>query len=91
MQVLAGTNAGTWVRGHVRVCHCGGRGFCCSLPQSGQGQGKSGGTQNEHISETGRIRFRGVRFQTPNSASVLGLTEFRGANSVSSFWPIICV
>ena len=31
-------------------------------------------------SETGRIRFRGVRFQTPNSVSFLGLTEFRGAN-----------
>ena len=28
--------------------------------------------------ETGRIRFRGVRFQTPNSVSFLGLTEFRG-------------
>ena len=36
------------------------------------------------FSETGRIRFRGVRFQTPNSVSFLGLTEFRGANSVSS-------
>ena len=34
-------------------------------------------------SETGRIRFRRVRFQTPNSVSFLGLTEFRGANSVS--------
>ena len=42
-------------------------------------------------SETGRIRFRGVRFQTPNSVSFFGLTEFRGANSVSSFRPIICV
>ena len=42
-------------------------------------------------SETGRIRFRGVRFQTPNSVSFSGLTEFRGANSVSSSQPIICV
>ena len=42
-------------------------------------------------SETGRIRFRGVRFQTPNSVRFLGLTEFRGANSVSSSQPIICV
>ena len=42
-------------------------------------------------SETGRIRFRGVRFQTPNSVSFLGFTEFRGANSVSSSRPIICV
>ena len=42
-------------------------------------------------SETGRIQFRGVRFQTPNSVSLLGLTEFRGANSVSSSQPIICV
>ena len=42
-------------------------------------------------SETGRIRFQGVRFQTPNSVSFSGLTEFRGANSVSSFQPIICV
>ena len=31
------------------------------------------------------IRFRGVRFQTPNSVSFSGLSEFRGANSVSSF------
>ena len=30
-------------------------------------------------------------FQTPNSVSFSGLTEFRGANSVSSFQPIICV
>ena len=42
-------------------------------------------------SETGRIRFRVVRFQTPNSVRFLGLTEFRGANSVSSSQPIICV
>ena len=42
-------------------------------------------------SETGRIRFRGVRFQTPSSVRFSGLTEFRGANSVSSFQPIICV
>ena len=42
-------------------------------------------------SETGRIRFRKVRFQTPNSVSFFGLTEFRGANSVSSSQPIICV
>ena len=44
-----------------------------------------------HVSETGRIWFRGVRFQTPNSVSFLGLTEFWGANSVSSSRPIICV
>ena len=43
------------------------------------------------FSETGRIRFQRVRFQTPNSVSFLGLTEFRGANSVSSSQPIICV
>ena len=43
------------------------------------------------ISGTGRIRFRGVRFQTPNSVSFFGLAEFRGANSVSSSQPIICV
>ena len=44
------------------------------------------------MSETGRIRFPGVRrFQTPNSVSFIGLAEFRGANSVSSFQPIICV
>ena len=39
---------------------------------------------------TGRTRFRGVRFQTPNSVSFLGLTEFRGASSLSSFQPILC-
>ena len=43
------------------------------------------------ISETDRIRFQGVRFQTPSSVSFFGLTEFRGPNSVSSFRPIICV
>ena len=42
-------------------------------------------------SETGRIRFRGVRFQTPNSVSFLGLAEVRGENSVSSSRPISCV
>ena len=40
-------------------------------------------------SEMGRIRFRRVRFQTPNSVSLLALTEFRGENSVSSSQPII--
>ena len=34
---------------------------------------------SRQMSETGRIRFRGVRFQTPNSVSFLGLTEFRGS------------
>ena len=43
------------------------------------------------ISETGRIRFRGVRLQTPNSVSFFGLTELRGANSVSSSQPFICM
>ena len=34
-------------------------------------------TVREHLlSETGRIRFRGVRFQTPNSVSFSGLTQF---------------
>ena len=47
--------------------------------------------QQTECTETGRIRFRGVRFQTPNSVSFSGLTEFRGANSVSSFQPSICV
>ena len=43
------------------------------------------------ISEVGRIRFRRVRFQTPNSVSFFALTEFRGENSVSSSQPTICV
>ena len=33
----------------------------------------------------------GSTVSTPNSVSFLGLTEFRGANSVSSFQPMICV
>ena len=49
------------------------------------------GSLGRGFSEAGRIRFRGVRFQTPNSVSFSGLTEFRGANSVSSSQPIICV
>ena len=42
-------------------------------------------------SETGRTRFRRVRFQTPNSVKLLALTELRGENSVSSSQPGICV
>ena len=53
--------------------------------------GPSGPNCSGECTETGRIRFRGVRFQTPSSVSFSGLTEFRGANSVSSFQPIICV
>ena len=41
------------------------------------------------LSETGRIRFRRVWFQTQSSVSFSGLTEFRGASSVSSSLPII--
>ena len=37
------------------------------------------------FSETGRIWFRGVRFQTPSSVSFFGRTEFGGASSVISF------
>ena len=44
-----------------------------------------------HCSETGQIRFRRVRFQTPNSVSFLALTEFQGDNSASCVQPIICV
>ena len=44
----------------------------------------------EPLSERGRIRFRRVRFQTPSSVSFLGLTEFRGASSVSSCQPVVC-
>ena len=39
-------------------------------------------------SETGRIRFRRVRFQRPNSVSFSALTEFGGESSVSSSRPI---
>ena len=40
-QLLAGTDAGTWVRSHVRVW---GGGFCCSVPQYRRGRGESGAT-----------------------------------------------
>ena len=46
---------------------------------------------SELNSETGGIRFRRARFQTPNSVSFLALTEFQEENSVSSSQPIICV
>ena len=36
------------------------------------------------ISETGRRRFWGARFQTPSSVNFIVLTEFRGENSFSS-------
>ena len=42
-------------------------------------------------SETGWIWFRRGRFQTPNSVSLLALTQLLGESSVSSFQPIICV
>ena len=43
-------------------------------------------------SETGRIRFRRVWFQTPSSVTFkLSLTEFRGGSSVSSSQRVICV
>ena len=42
-------------------------------------------------SETGRIRFRRVRFQTGSSVSFLALTEFREENLVSSFQPFMRV
>ena len=42
-------------------------------------------------SETGRIWFRRVRFQTPSSLSFLAPTEFRGESSLSSSQPSICV
>ena len=38
-----------------------------------------------------KIRFRGVRFQTPSSVSSLALTELRGENSVNTSEPTICV
>ena len=45
---------------------------------------KEVGVMKSLQSETGRIQFRGVRCRTPNSVSFFGLTELRGANSVSS-------
>ena len=41
-------------------------------------------------SETGRMRFRRVRFQTRNSVSFFALTELRGEISVSSSQPLFC-
>ena len=41
--------------------------------------------------ETVRRWFQRVRFQTPNSVSLLAFTELRGQNSVSSSQPISCV
>ena len=43
------------------------------------------------FSETSRIRFRRVRFQTPNSVSFCAISELWAENSVSSSQPIICV
>ena len=49
------------------------------------------GAKTSVRSETGRIRFRRVLFQTPNSVSFFALSEFRGESSVSSSRPTICV
>ena len=43
MQLLAGTDAGTGVRGHVRLW---GGDFCCSTPQYARGHG--GETRDTH-------------------------------------------
>ena len=43
-QLLAGTDAGMGVRGHVRVWGA----FCCSAPQYGWGQGGKGGHTHTH-------------------------------------------
>ena len=40
---------------------------------------------------TGPNTVSGARFHSPNSVRFSGLTEFQGANSVSSSQPIICV
>ena len=48
MQLLVGTDAGTEVRGHVRVWGE----FCCSAPQYGQGHGEGDeGHTQEHTQE----------------------------------------
>ena len=49
------------------------------------------GILEQLVSETGRIWFRRVRFQTPTSVSFFALTELWGENSVSSSQPIICL
>ena len=69
----------------------GAEGFGCILRNAGNNLGRIPQTWELQISETGRIRFRRVRFQTPNSVSFSRLTEFWGAHSVSSFQPIICM
>ena len=61
------------------------------------GQGCFNKREDRHFSAmwpifgNGPNTVSGIRFQTPNSVSFSALTEFRGANSVSSFQPIICV
>ena len=44
----------------------------------------------QQYSETGRIRFRRIRLQTPNSVSFVALAEFRGESSVSSSRLCVC-
>ena len=52
MQLLAGTDAGTGVRGHVWMC--GGGGFYCSVPQYGRGEGESRGRHTQEHTHTHR-------------------------------------
>ena len=49
MQLLAGADAGTGVRGRVRVWGD----FCCSAPQSGWGHG--GETRDTHRNTHGNV------------------------------------
>ena len=54
MQLLAGMDAGTGVRGHVRVWGE----FCCSAPQYGRGHG--GETWDTHTHTQERTRCANV-------------------------------
>ena len=42
--------------------------------------------RDEEESETGRIRFRRVQFQTPSSVSFFALTEIRGESELTAFF-----
>ena len=77
--------------------------FCLTTLTSPKQMSNSSPTSRKKLTPTSECLVCGVKFgngpntvrrarvQTPNSVSFSGLTEFRGANSVSSSQPIIFV
>ena len=83
-----------WGEGVCLKWLCSVRRVLCGGPKSAgpkRGSLNVGAWNLQESRKRAEYGFGFLRFQTPNSVSFSGLTEFRGANSVSSSQPIICV